>query len=63
MPAYSGICLDPIPSKKNVVKVGPPLTKFSGYAHVLGSKHFLLVPDTNWHAFNTDHTDYNQLTI
>ena len=32
-PTYSGICLDPLPSKKTLVKVGPPLTKLSGSAH------------------------------
>ena len=32
-PAYSGICLDLLPSKKKIVKVGSPLTKISGSAH------------------------------
>ena len=33
-PAYTGICLDPLsPLKKNVVKVGPRLTKLSGSTH------------------------------
>ena len=33
-PAYSGICLDFPSTLKKIVKVGPPLTKVLGSAHV-----------------------------